>query len=65
MACFDMVWDVVITQEGISAVTAGRNFIITGIIYYVWAHGYSYASLTSDAANRCALPQVYLVFTAR
>ena len=40
MACFDMVWDVVIAQEGISAATAGRNFIITGVVYYVWAHGY-------------------------
>ena len=50
MACFDMLWDVFVTQEAISMATAGRNFVITGIVYCVWAHG----CITRQRANaRC------------
>lgn len=40
MACMDMVWDVYVNAEGLSAASTCQHFVISSLIYYFWAHDF-------------------------
>jgi hypothetical protein len=40
MACGDAVWDFYFNFEDLSVAGTCQYFVITGLIYYFWAHGF-------------------------
>ncbi len=49
MACCDMLWTV-FNQESISASSTAQYFVITGLIYHFWAHGFIQRRIQDNAA---------------